>query len=219
VNWDDHKNFTGNPGFRGLGWTQLRWMLTSTLMGHYIPITWLTLGLTFVLGGMDPFAYHLGNLLLHAANAAVFFLIARRLLAAGLAWGAETAPGAGAPAAAPPRLLWPAVVAALLFAVHPLRAESVAWATERRDVLSGLFYLLAVLAYLRGVEGGRALAGPWRMWSLAAFGAGLLSKSIVMTLPATLLLLDVYPLGRWRRGWPALLREKAGHLALTLAGA
>lgn len=206
VNWDDQANFVNNPHFRGLGATQLRWMWTATLLGHYIPLTWMSLGLNYLLGGLSPFGYHLGNLLLHAATAALFYLVARRLLAA------AASPGG-------PALEWPAVLAALVFAVHPLRTESVAWVTERRDVLSGLFYLAAVLAYLRGTEHGGPLSGRWRSVSLVAFAAGLLSKSIVMTLPATLLLLDLYPLRRRRLGWRRLLGEKAGHLALAAAGA
>ena len=72
LNWDDGKNLVTNEGYRGLGWTQLKWMFTTTLMGHWIPLTWLTLGVNYALGGMEPWGYHLGNLLLHAANALVF---------------------------------------------------------------------------------------------------------------------------------------------------
>jgi hypothetical protein len=77
VNWDDDVNFTTNPGFRGLGPAQLRWMFTTTLTGHWIPLTWLTLGANYALGGMDPWGYHLVNVLVHAAAAGVFFLVAR----------------------------------------------------------------------------------------------------------------------------------------------
>ena len=208
LNWDDHTNFVRNPHFRGLGATQLAWMLRATLLGHYIPLTWLSLGLNYVLGGMDPRGYHLLNMLLHAANAALVFLIARRLLRAG--WGERVSEELLAAGAA---------FTALLFAIHPLRAESVAWITERRDVLSGLFYLLAVLVYLRGVEGGGRLTGRWRAGVLALFCAGLLSKSIVMTLPLTLLLLDVYPLRRLHLGLRALLVEKAPYAVAAIAGA
>ncbi|MEK7372516.1 MAG: hypothetical protein AAB265_13790 [candidate division NC10 bacterium] len=206
VNWDDTANLLNNPHFRGLGWPQLRWMLTSTLMGHYIPLTWLSLGVNYALGGMHPWGYHLGNLLLHAASAGVFYFVARRLLAAGFA-------------ARDLSIALGAALAALVFGVHPLRAESVAWVTERRDVLCGLFYLLAVLAYLRGVEGGGAIRSGWRAASLLAFGAALLSKAMAMTLPATLVLLDLYLLRRQDRGWKALLGEKAPYGALALLGA
>ncbi len=85
VNWDDDENFLFNPHYRGLGWTQIRWMFTATHSGLYIPVTWLTLGLDHVLWGMDPRGYHLTSLVLHALNATLFYLLARRLLATGLA--------------------------------------------------------------------------------------------------------------------------------------
>src|SRR5213594_2215166 len=81
VDWEDQVNFLTNNDYRGLGWTHLRWMFTSFLMGQWIPLTWVTLGLDYTLWGMKPPRSHLTNLLLHAANAAVFFLVARRLLA------------------------------------------------------------------------------------------------------------------------------------------
>ncbi len=94
LNWDDDKNLVTNEGYRGLGWSHVRWMFTTTLMGHWIPLTWLTLGVNYVVGGMAPWGYHAGNLGLHAANAVVFYAIARRLLAAG-AGGERTEDAAG----------------------------------------------------------------------------------------------------------------------------
>lgn len=205
VNWDDNENFLKNHGYRGLGLAQLRWMLTSTLMGHWIPLTWLTLGLNHALGGMNPLGYHLLNQLLHAANALVFCLVAHRLLV--------RVAGDGAPAR------WGAALAGLVFAVHPLRAESVAWITERRDVLCGLFYLLTVLAYVDGTGPERRLAGRARLACTLLLAAALLSKSMAMTLPATLLLLDAYPLRRRALGARALVREKVPLLALSAAAA
>src|SRR5439155_1767367 len=187
--WDDVTNFLMNEGYRGLGWPQLRYMLTTTLLGHWIPLTWLTLGVNYALGGMNPWGYHLGNLLLHSANAVCLYFIARRLLASA---SGETP--ARVIESMPARV--GAAFAALVFAVHPLRVESVAWITERRDVLSGLFFLLSILFYLRATDGGAFIRGRWRTASLLAFAAAFLSKSIVMTLPGVLLLLDVYPLRR-----------------------
>jgi protein O-mannosyl-transferase len=198
LNWDDERNFLKNPDFRGLGGNQIRWMFGATLMGHYIPVTWLTLGLNYVLGGMNPWGYHLGNILLHAASAVVFFFVARRLLAA--ADGGEISAGAR---------LCAATFASLVFAVHPLRVESVAWITERRDVISGLFFLLTVLLYLRAAE--HASAPSWRWWyggSVLACALAMMSKASAMPLPIVLLLLDVYPLRRLALGWRRLLLEK-----------
>ncbi len=208
LNWDDSVNFVANPHYRGLGWSHLRWMFTATLLGHYIPLTWMSLGLNYVLGGMNPWGYHLGNLLLHATNTTLVYWIARRLLAA--AWSGGSQDGRATPA-----ICWSGACAALLFGIHPLRVESVAWITERRDVLCGLFFLLAVLAYLKGVERGGSLEPAWRWLSSTASLAALLSKAAAMPLPVVLLLLDAYPLRRSQHGWRRLLVEKLPYAALA----
>jgi protein O-mannosyl-transferase len=205
LNWDDDVNFLTNPDFRGLAWSNLRWMFTTTHQGHWIPLTWLTLGANYTLGGMDPWGYHLVNLLLHAASAVLLYLAARRLISlAGEGYG-EPALSAGA------------AVAALLFAVHPLRVESVVWVTERRDVLSVFFFLLSALGYLRAVERGAdgRLDPTWRGLSLAAFVCALMSKSSTLMLPAALFLLDVYPIRRVGLGWRRLIVEKLAYLVLA----
>src|SRR5881628_574134 len=156
----------------------------TTHLGHYIPLTWMTLGLDYLLWGLNPVGYHLTSLLLHAANAVVFFFVVRRILTLALPSserGHALAVAAG--------------FAALVFAIHPLRVESVAWVTERRDVLSGLFYLSAILIYLWACEGGARGRG-WYWLSVAVFVLALLSKSMVVNLPVVLLILDVYPLRR-----------------------
>jgi protein O-mannosyl-transferase len=199
VDWDDIENLVNNPHYRGLAWPQLRWMWSSARLGHYIPVTWMTLGLDYLLWEMDPSGYHLTNILLHAASAAVLYLVALRLLGAAL-------PGLGATS----RRIG-SVFAALLFAIHPLRVESVAWVTERRDVLFGLFYLLAVLAYLRYCERNAAGdgRGRWAYWgSVACCGLALLSKSMAVSLPVILVLLDVYPLRRLGGGIRAWLAPR-----------
>lgn len=207
VNWDDDVNFLANPNFRGLGWSNLRWMLTTTHQGHWIPLTWLTLGGNYALGGMNPWGYHLVNLVIHAASAVLFYFAARRLISLAREGYGEPALSAGA------------AFAALLFAVHPLRVESVVWVTERRDVLSVFFFLLSALGYLRAVERGSdgRLAPAWRGLSVAAFVCALMSKSSTLMLPAALLLLDVYPLRRVNRGWRRLIVEKLPYLALAAA--
>lgn len=212
LDWDDSVNFVANPHYRGLGWPHLKWMFTTTLMGHYIPLTWMSLGLNYVLGGMDPWGYHLGNLLLHAANTTLVYWITRRLLAAAGSGGSQDG-------RASPSFCWAGAGAALLFGIHPLRVESVAWITERRDVLCGLFFLLAVLAYLKGVERGRGLESAWRWVSWTASLAALLSKAAAMPLPLVLLLLDIYPLRRSRDGWKRLLVEKLTYGALAVGTA
>ncbi len=208
VNWDDEVGFLANPHYRGLGPAQLRWMFTTTLLGHWSPIPWLTWGLDYALWGMDPRGYHLTSLALHAVNAALVFLLARRLLRVGFgesATAGEVAVGA--------------LGAAIVWGVHPLRAESVAWVSERRDVLCGLFYVLAALAYLRSADDGAGRAARWRLASLAAFTAALSSKALAMTLPLSLLVLDWYPLRRAALGWRRLAIEKVPYAALGLVAA
>lgn len=211
VNWDDPQTLVDNPHLRGLGWTQLRWALTTFLMGHYSPLLWMSFGLDYLLWGMNPAGYHLTSLLLHVANAVLFCFVALRLLRA-------AAPGA---AEAGPELRLFAGVAALLFAIHPLRVETVAWASDRRDVLCGVFFLAAVLAYLRAVETADVTRRRlWQAASLGAFVAALLSKATVMPLPAGLLLLDLYPLRRLQGvGWRRLLVEKVPYGVLVGASA
>lgn len=189
VNWDDEFNFLTNPYYRGLGWTQIKWMFgASSQYGHYIPLTWLTLGLDYMLWGMNPSGYHLTNLLLHCANAVIFFYASRRLLTLAAREHAGSDPTG---------LDFSAVFSALFFSLHPLRVESVAWVTERRDVLSGFFYLLMVLFYLRACAEEREPQGPrWLRLSAAMFVLALLAKINGIALPLALLGLDIYPLRR-----------------------
>ena len=221
-NWDDDANLVNNPHYRGFGAPQIRWMFTTTLMGHYMPLTWLTLAVDYALGGMNPRAYHLTSLLLHAANAALFYLVARRLLlvaARSPSAGADNGPQRdGGPG--PLAISAGALVAALVFTLHPQRVESVAWISDRGTLLCATFYLLAVLAYLAAARSTAAWDRRWwRVASVLAFAAALLSKGMAMSLPLTLLVLDVYPLNRGREGWGRLLIEKAPYFALAMVGA
>lgn len=203
VNWDDDVMFTDNPHYRGLGWSQLSWMFTTFHVGHYQPLSWLTLGLDYLIWGMDPFGYHLTNLVLHGANAVLFFCFCRLLLAR--VWPAAVSGAAW-------RLDCAAALAAIVFALHPLRVESVAWATERRDVLSGVFFLTALYVYLRAHGEAASDRARWR-WLSFAVVAHLLSlsaKATAMTLPLVLIILDLYPLRRLG-GW----RDANGRLVLA----
>jgi Flp pilus assembly protein TadD len=208
VNWDDEASFLTNTAFRGLGWAEIRWAFTTTLLGHWSPLAWITWSLNYVTGGLDPWGYHLGNLLLHSVNVILVWLLARRLLAHGSDVSLTT-----------PSTAAGATFAALVWGLHPLHAEPVAWASARRDLLCGLFYLLAALTYLRAVAGGAAIQRRWWGLSLAAFAAALSSKSIAMTLPLSLLVVDVYPLRRRGVGWRALAAEKLPYAALAAAAA
>ena len=178
VNWDDDRNFLENPHYRGLSLDNLRWMFTTFHLGHYHPLTWLTLGLDYAVWGMNPVGYHATNVLLHALTTLlVYFVILRLLL---LARRAEEDDDET------PAMRLAAAFGALWFALHPLRVESVVWVSERRDVLSGFFAVASVLFYLRGKKAA----------SVAVFVAALLSKIIVAVVPVALLALDFYPLRR-----------------------
>jgi tetratricopeptide (TPR) repeat protein len=186
VTWDDDRNFLDNLRYRGLDADHLHWMWTTFHMGHYIPLSWMTLGLDYELWGMDARGYHLTNLLLHCANALLIYFIGRRILAL----AAPSLVGSSES-----RLAWCAAFAALFFALHPLRVESVAWVTERRDELSGLFFWAATLTYLRyAVDPARQRRWYWT--TLGLYACAMLSKATSITLPALLVLLNVYPLRR-----------------------
>jgi len=188
VGWDDYELLVQNPHYRGLGWSELGWMFTTFHTGHYQPLSWITFAVDYLIWGMVPLGYHLTNLVLHAANAALFYFLSLRLLSVALSIPYPSADL---------RLKLAAGFAALFFAIHPLRVESVAWATERRDVLSGLFFLATVLCYLQAVTVSTT-SHPWR-WlgaALGCYGLSLLSKASGATLPLVLLVIDVYPLRR-----------------------
>ncbi|MCX5797053.1 MAG: hypothetical protein NTY77_16290, partial [Elusimicrobia bacterium] len=188
VNWDDELTISLNEHIRGLSWAHLRWMfaLPQGNAGQYHPLTWLSYALDYALWGTAPFGYHLTNLLLHAVNAVLFYFLSLRLFAC-----------ASGESGADLDTRTAAAFSALLFGLHPLRVESVAWATERRGLLSGLFYLGTLLCYLKAKTA--PAAGAERRWTAAAWAAyvlSLLAKGIGVTLPAILLVLDRYPLRR-----------------------
>lgn len=207
VNWDDDLTLTDNLAYRGLSAAHLRWMFTTTLAGHYQPLTWLTFAVDHALWGMNPSGYHLTSLLLHAANACMVYVLVVSVLRPLVATSETT-------------LRVAALIGALFFAVHPLRVESVAWASERRDVLSALFYLLALLAYLRMHRAGERRRRVWLLASLVSLALSLLSKAWGITFPIVLLILDAYPLRRLGRGSDrAVLLEKVPYAVLAFAAA
>jgi Tfp pilus assembly protein PilF len=201
VYFDDPDYVSSNEVvLRGLSADGLRYAFTTTAMGNWHPLTWLSHQLVAEVSGAAPGAHHAANLLLHLANVLLFYLLLVRTT----------------------RAPWPSALAAALFAVHPLHVESVAWVAERKDVLSTTFWLLALLAW---VGWARTRALRWYVATAAAFAAGLMSKPMLVTLPFTLLLLDVWPLGRLRTaasptGLPfsRLLVEKVPLFALSFVG-
>jgi tetratricopeptide (TPR) repeat protein len=198
VKYDDPDYVTNNPHVRsGLTVDNAVWALTTNHAGNWHPLTWLSHMLDCQLFGLDSGAHHLTNVALHAAGTLLLFLVFWRLTAT----------------------FWRSAWVALLFALHPLHVESVAWIAERKDVLSSVFFFLAIFCYIRFVE--RRTAGRYAA-VLVSFCLGLMAKSMVITLPFVLLLLDVWPLKRAPKlqfppgkGWGSLLLEKVPLFALS----
>ena len=189
---DDEPYVTANPEVRsGLSWQGIRWALTTTREANWHPLTWISHMADVQLYGLDPFGHHLTNVLIHAVNALLVLLLFARMTAR----------------------VWPSAAVAALFAVHPLRVESVAWVSERKDVLCALFGLLAMLAYARSVRAGKTGASPL---AAALFVLSLLSKPMLVTLPFLLLLLDFWPLERLSAQDGSLLRKPGPWRRLAL---
>src|SRR3954470_1576741 len=182
VNFDDNQYVYENAMVqRGLSGEGIRWAFTTGALANYHPLTWLSLMLDRTLWGDGALAFHVTNVALHATNAVLLFLVLRRMTGA----------------------TWRSLLVAAIFAIHPLRVESVAWVSSRKDCLSAFFGLLAIAGYVRYVRRPSVA----RYGSIAAlFAASLLCKATFVTLPAVLLLLDHWPLRRMRP-WRELVLE------------
>ena len=190
---DDPGYVTANATVQnGLNWAGFKWAFVGWHASNWHPLTWLSHELDCQLFGLNPGAHHLVNVLFHAANTGLLFLLWLRLTKA----------------------CWPSALVAALFAWHPLHVESVAWVAERKDVLSTFFGLLALLAYARYAERAGGRRAVYYGASLTAFALALLAKPMLVTLPLLMLLLDFWPLRRWpEAGRPPtvpwrLIREK-----------
>ncbi len=223
INYDDPHYVYDNPVFnQGLRWPAIVWSFTHQNEHEWFPVTYVTRMADFQLYGANAGGHHVTNVLLHMATAILLFLLLRRMTGR----------------------LWSAAFVAAVFAIHPLRVESVAWVVERKDVLSGLFFMLTLWAWLDYVErrtpppegrpdpGKIPAAAGSRRWifsyclALFFFTLGLLSKSMLVTLPCVMLLLDFWPLRRLPAGdlasvryefrtWLGLILEKTPFLVLS----
>ncbi len=220
---DDGEYIRFNPHvIHGLSLDNTLWAFSTGHAGNWHPLAWLSHQLDVELFGLRPGWHHLTSLLLHVVNTLCLFLLLQRWTGA----------------------LWRSFFVAGLFALHPLHVESVAWASERKDVLCAFFFLLTLGAYTRYAEsrgrlagagsgpdaGGQRDRGPrfYYLLALAFFALALMSKPMAVTLPLVLCLLDWWPLGRVQRAgrpdaagtnetnWPALFREKLPFLALAI---
>lgn len=212
VDWDDYAFVTENPHLRELSQESLLWMLTSFYQGVWHPLTWLSHALDRVLWGLNPSAHHLVSVVLHAMNGALVFFVCLILQDV---WNERN-----------PRRrtttdedrIVTAFAAGLFFVIHPLRVESVAWISARKDLLCAFFFLAAVVSYVKYVRLRDAShhGGVYYACAVAFHGAAILSKPTAVTLPFVLLLLDYYPLYRLKRSelWQRLA-EKAPFLVLS----
>jgi tetratricopeptide (TPR) repeat protein len=201
INYDDNDYVTDNVHVQGgLTWRQIGWAFTNTDAANWHPLTWLSHMLDCQLYGANPWGHHLTSVLIHAVNAVLVFVVLRGMTGA----------------------LWRSLFAALLFGLHPLRVESVAWIAERKDVLGAMFWLLALWSYLghtrsKTPRSRRATVNYWL--ALVCFALGLMSKPMVVTLPFALLLLDYWPLHRMNKDNAArLVWEKGPFFLLAAAG-
>ncbi len=196
INFDDPNFVTSNIHVQGgLNWEAVKWAFQLNTGDYWHPLTWLSLMLDASLFGQGAAGFHFTNLAFHAANGVLLFLLLRLLTGA----------------------LWRSAVVAALFALHPLRVESVVWVTERKDVLSGCFGLLALICYARYAQGrmqkpatldtlhatrSTLHESTFYLLSLCFFTCGLMSKAMLVTWPFVMLLLDYWPLGRMQNAAP-----------------
>ena len=202
-NWDEHAQIVVNPRIRSWSWENLQWMFTSLDWTHWTPLGWLSHTATYTLFGPDPFWHHLVSVLHHGLNAVILFTLVLELNRA-----REHRVGDG-PWARPVRDVGVAGMVALLFAVHPVNVESVAWLVSRKDLLCFTFLGLSTIAYLRYVGCGASARRTWLYGIfLGSYLLALMTKSIAVTLPLVLVLIDLY-LGRQPDRDPASPRHRA----------
>jgi len=197
--FDDYTIFLNNAHVNtGLGWQNVRWALFSTDYSYSYPLPRISHMLDFEVYGADPWGHHLTNVLVHAANGILLFLVLKRMTGT----------------------LWRSLIVAVMFALHPLRVESVVWVSERKDVMSSFFGLLALWTYARFAEEAQIQGGRTKRFyglTLLFFAFALMSKSMLVTLPCLLLVLDFWPLERWRfKSKSILLMEKAPFFVLAV---
>jgi len=212
VNWDDPGYVYDNPAIRSIDAHFLKLIFTKPILSNWHPLTMLSYGLDFLFLGFNPLSFHLTNVILHASNVFLVFVLAVRLIE-------RLTPGTGGRINA----LAAGLTTSLLFGLHPLHVESVSWVSERKDVLCAFFFLLSILAYL---EYAGPLSGKKKLSYVGAlffFILSLLSKPMAVSLPFVLLILDFYPLGRFQGpgegGAKRALLDKIPFFVLSAASA
>lgn len=205
VEWDDRLYVFGNPHICSLNFSFLKWAFSTYHGANWHPLTWASHALDYAVWGLDPLGHHLTNIVLHSVNAFLVVLLIARLLEA---WKV--------PSPSPDRAKFiAAATTGLLFGLHPLHVESVAWVAERKDLLCALFFLLSILSY--------TAYATYRtytkyLFSLGFFALALLSKPMAVSLPVVLLILDWFPFRRLRsiKSFGSALFQKLPFIALSL---
>lgn len=214
--WDDAGYILENVYIRHISVETVSWAFTTFWCNFWAPLTWLSLALDYAIWGLNPIGYHLSNNILHALNAGMFFYLSQELLASHFR---RRRPQNSELSSHDESLaFWGALLAAFFFALQPLRVESVVWATERKDVLSLFFGIPAVYAYTRYAKACQPEAGSistgfifssYYWLTFVFFCLSLLSKPMLVTFPAVLLILDWFPLERIRTtGMRRIIAEK-----------
>jgi tetratricopeptide (TPR) repeat protein len=179
-----------NQSITHLDLSFVRWAFTTFQVYNWQPLTWISYALDHAFWGMDPFGYHLTNVIIHIANTVLVMLLVARLFSAARQRGRINA-------YPPSRMLSAAGMTGMLFGIHPLHVESVAWLAERKDVLYAFFYLLSLLSYLSyAIEPSRGRRIRFYFVCLVLFACSAMSKAMAVTLPVLLILLDLFPLRR-----------------------
>ncbi len=229
VNWDDDKYIYQNHFIRSFDPEFFRWAFFEFYTSNWHPLTWMSHAADYALWGLNPMGHHLTNIILHAVNTFLVVMLTQRLIGAAMQFGDQRS---RALFSGPQSVTIAAVGTGLLFGLHPVHVESVAWIAERKDLLCGLFFLLSVMAYCALDQSERARHGApfdgwnpaprWRnkyyFFALGSFILALMSKPMAVSLPIVLLILDWYPFGRissFKTFLPALA-EKLPFAGLSL---
>jgi hypothetical protein len=219
VNWDDDEYVYENPNIQHIGLQSIRWMFTTFHASNWHPLTWLSHAIDYAVWGLNPAGHHLTSIVLHGINTFLVVILIMLLLQL-----ARDKYRTGVTIEENKQSFDTSIIAAavtgLLFGLHPVHVESVVWVSERKDVLYSFFFLMSVLVYMQYTVSVHTKRTLLYTLCLLFFILSLLSKPMAVTLPAVLIILDVYPLGRLEIGSKRLriiFMEKVPFVALGFA--
>lgn len=225
VLWDDNRYVYENPHLHSLNLPFLRWAFSDFYAANWHPLTWVSHALDYAAWGLNPLGHHLTNNILHAVNTFIVVILVAKLLEACRPSLQQNPPLHPSQEGNRRAILVTAAATGLLFGLHPLHVESVAWVSERKDLLCAMFFLLSILAYAKYVsvakqgDWSRAFLNKYYLLLSGLSALALLSKPMAVSLPAVLLILDWYPFNRIgsRKSFLSAFLEKLPLIALSLA--